>query len=366
MRPITVPIAILLLATAAGAPVGPNPPPAAAAHAAATLNATVVIDDHATHHATQLTTNYAARPTTEGPSTAAVPAAAPEENATAAAATTAHAPSNAPSNAPNVTLIAMSRRDRRDWEDNDWGDNDWSGPGVDYDDRDSCDGVICPVPRLGVHHDYTPCCHCGSDDTLCQEQEAEHGRVAVIIVSIMITIIVIIAVLVVVFRSSCTRTPRERVAVYTPLPTYGSTDQWSSKPVGPSTGYPPTTIMIQNSADGDVRAYGRDWLANRTLYCGGYRLGGVCGPSNGPQCDACRLASLEGLGPTRNLAGDPMSWGKDWRYRHVLYCGKRVGRFALAPGSNGRCGPNNGPRCANCRPFAISGTPPIRMHYISS
>ena len=124
--------------------------------------------------------------------------------------------------------------------------------------------------------------------------------------------------------------------------------------------------MINHSADGDVRAYGRDWLANRTLYCGGHRLGGVCGPSNGHQCDACRLASLEGLEPTRNLAGDPMSWGKDWEYRHALYCGKRVGRSALAPGSNGRCGPNNGPRCANCRPFAIGGAPPIRMDYISS
>ena len=67
MRPTTVPIALLLLATAAGAPVGPSPAAAAAAaHAAATLNATVVIDDHAT----QLTTNYlyTASPTTEGTS----------------------------------------------------------------------------------------------------------------------------------------------------------------------------------------------------------------------------------------------------------------------------------------------------------
>jgi hypothetical protein len=31
----------------------------------------------------------------------------------------------------------------------------------------------------------------------------------------------------------------------------------------------------------------------------------------------------------------------------TLYCGRRLGRAAI-PGSDGQCGPNNGPQCASC------------------
>jgi hypothetical protein len=33
---------------------------------------------------------------------------------------------------------------------------------------------------------------------------------------------------------------------------------------------------------------------------------------------------------------------------HLLFCGRRLGVEAI-PGSDGRCGPNNGPQCADCQ-----------------
>jgi hypothetical protein len=38
----------------------------------------------------------------------------------------------------------------------------------------------------------------------------------------------------------------------------------------------------------------------------------------------------------------------------TLYCGRRLGRDAI-PGSDGRCGPDNGPQCASCRATAATG-----------
>ncbi|CAK0852885.1 unnamed protein product [Prorocentrum cordatum] len=37
-------------------------------------------------------------------------------------------------------------------------------------------------------------------------------------------------------------------------------------------------------------------------------------------------------------------------HRHKWYCGRTLGKEAI-PGSNGRCGPNNGPQCVPCRRF---------------
>ena len=33
---------------------------------------------------------------------------------------------------------------------------------------------------------------------------------------------------------------------------------------------------------------------------------------------------------------------------NTLYCGRMLGQEAI-PGSDGRCGPNNGPQCADCK-----------------
>jgi hypothetical protein len=41
----------------------------------------------------------------------------------------------------------------------------------------------------------------------------------------------------------------------------------------------------------------------------------------------------------------------------MLYCGRRLGVEAI-PGSDGRCGPNNGPQCADCQAGPLP--PPVK------
>lgn len=306
MSPITVPVALLVLATAAAAPVGPSP--SAAQAAAASLNHPYTSAPGAEMGATNNTNTTSlavAEGLTTGSTDATDAATAASTNATTAAAATTTATITA------TARIAISRRDRRDWEENDWGDDDWGDdgwPGPDIDIADKCDSVVCPAPAFGTHHDFVPCCPCGSSDTLCQEQKAAHDRGLLILFIVMAVLFVAVYIC-----FSCVPPPPKDVTVvtpltaYTPLPTYGAFDQWSSKPIGPATGYPPTMTTASVNSSTEL---------------------------------------------PRNLAGDPMSWGKDRAYRHSLYCGKNVGRSALAPGSNGRCGPSNGPRCANCKPFS--------------
>jgi hypothetical protein len=40
----------------------------------------------------------------------------------------------------------------------------------------------------------------------------------------------------------------------------------------------------------------------------------------------------------------------------ILFCGRRIGRD-LIPGSDGRCGPNNGPQCSDC----LATSPPYKF-----
>ena len=61
---------------------------------------------------------------------------------------------------------------------------------------------------------------------------------------------------------------------------------------------------------------------------------GNCGPSNGPQCPDCLAFA------PRNSAGAVMKPGPNDR----LYCSRKLGRDAI-PGSDGQCGPNNGSAC---------------------
>jgi Ca2+-binding EF-hand superfamily protein len=97
-------------------------------------------------------------------------------------------------------------------------------------------------------------------------------------------------------------------------------------------------------------AFGRDSSHNHKLYCA-RDLGrdaipgsnGQCGPSNGPQCEDCKLMTA----PSMNRAGVPVNWG-DSRHKTTLYCGRHLGRDKI-PGSDGQCGPGNGPPCEDCK-----------------
>jgi len=56
-----------------------------------------------------------------------------------------------------------------------------------------------------------------------------------------------------------------------------------------------------------------------------------------------------------------MSPGTDGSGR--LYCGRRLGTAAI-PGSDGQCGPDNGPQCRDCVPLpAVTNVGPSRRNY---
>ena len=60
-----------------------------------------------------------------------------------------------------------------------------------------------------------------------------------------------------------------------------------------------------------------------------------------------RIANLPREARPLNRVGIPMSLGTDYGYRDTYYCGRFLG-VANIPGSDGRCGPTNGPQCADC------------------
>ena len=85
-------------------------------------------------------------------------------------------------------------------------------------------------------------------------------------------------------------------------------------------------------------------------YCG-RRLGrdripgsdGQCGPNNGPQCSSClQWQPINSDGAVMARTQNP-NRGDEGKY----YCGRRLGRDRI-PGSDGQCGPNNGPQCPSC------------------
>ena len=57
-----------------------------------------------------------------------------------------------------------------------------------------------------------------------------------------------------------------------------------------------------------------------------------------------------------NRAGVRMALGTGLG-KNNLYCGRRLGVAAI-PGSDGRCGPNNGPQCKDCK-FTASTNPKV-------
>jgi hypothetical protein len=56
---------------------------------------------------------------------------------------------------------------------------------------------------------------------------------------------------------------------------------------------------------------------------------------------------------SKNRAGIQVKAGSG-STSHLLYCGRRLGRDAI-PGSDGQCGPNNGPQCPDCRGMTVGG-----------
>ena len=54
--------------------------------------------------------------------------------------------------------------------------------------------------------------------------------------------------------------------------------------------------------------------------------------------------------PSVNDEGARVATGCDADCAHLWYCGRRLGRSAI-PGSDGCCGPSNGPQCGSCLRF---------------
>ena len=66
---------------------------------------------------------------------------------------------------------------------------------------------------------------------------------------------------------------------------------------------------------------------------------GRCGPTNGPNCPACRVLINKKL--DKNLTS------YQWQGRSGnIYCKKYFGN--VSKGHDGYCGPNNGPSCPKC------------------
>eukprot|EP01126_Amoeba_proteus_P062028 TRINITY_DN8381_c0_g1_i14.p1 TRINITY_DN8381_c0_g1~~TRINITY_DN8381_c0_g1_i14.p1 ORF type:complete len:761 (-),score=90.56 TRINITY_DN8381_c0_g1_i14:158-2440(-) len=70
--------------------------------------------------------------------------------------------------------------------------------------------------------------------------------------------------------------------------------------------------------------------------------GGYCGPSGGPQCEKCIQYQREH--PVHQAVVQKLGSG---RFSHLYYCGRHFGVSAL-PGSDGFCGPEDGPQCEDC------------------
>jgi hypothetical protein len=108
------------------------------------------------------------------------------------------------------------------------------------------------------------------------------------------------------------------------------------------------SYQVTLNAAGNPVARGRDASCRAKMYCGkrcntSSMSDGMCGPSNGPPCSDCNRMSA----PSQNRAGAVVSFGADSSCKCMLYCGRYLGRNAI-PGSDGHCGPSNGPRCGDC------------------
>jgi len=115
------------------------------------------------------------------------------------------------------------------------------------------------------------------------------------------------------------------------------TRRWGLAPTEPKV----EAVAWRNRA-GDTVECGRDGDCTSKIYCGMRKpipgTDGQCGPSNGPQCDDCKAFT-----PT-NSGGRPMAPGRNRGCEGKLYCGVRK----PIAGTDGQCGPSNGPQCDEC------------------
>lgn len=80
-------------------------------------------------------------------------------------------------------------------------------------------------------------------------------------------------------------------------------------------------------------------------YCGRYfgvqspGHDGNCGPTNGPNCPACRVIKTDRVEKLQRR-------GKWQGWTGEVYCGRYFG--IQSEGHDGYCGPNNGPSCPEC------------------
>ena len=89
------------------------------------------------------------------------------------------------------------------------------------------------------------------------------------------------------------------------------------------------------------------------MYCGRHvgkvqGSDGKCGPTNGPQCKDCKPFIINKAGVIAKTGG---YWANGIDGRNQYYCGRNVGNL---PGSDGRCGPTAGPACNDCKDFKVN------------
>jgi len=126
----------------------------------------------------------------------------------------------------------------------------------------------------------------------------------------------------------------------------------------------PATVKNFKNSDGIKVCVG----TTKQFYCGRY-IGtanlpgsdGYCGPTNGPQCRSCtRLQQHQPqkskLQNIKNSNGHKVCLGELNRF----YCGKYFGTASL-PGSDGYCGPTNGPQCSSCASCQIQQLENLRQ-----
>ena len=70
-------------------------------------------------------------------------------------------------------------------------------------------------------------------------------------------------------------------------------------------------------------------------------------------CTKGRLGWYSYEPPTENDQGASVMRGRDASCSHLLYCGRNLGTAAI-PGSDGRCGPSNGPQCTSCKRLQVN------------
>ena len=65
----------------------------------------------------------------------------------------------------------------------------------------------------------------------------------------------------------------------------------------------------------------------------------------------------------KNDAGDRVAPGRQEEFRHRFYCSQHKD----IPGSDGQCGPSNGPQCRACKRFqaSVSVSPSVSLAHLS-